>query len=119
MTHNASTGKAGEDLAALWLQQNDFEILFRNWRHRHWEIDIIANKKNVLHFIEVKTRTSLIFGHPEDNVSKKKIAYLIDAAEEFLFIYPQWQMIQFDILAITIKPGNAEQEYFFIEDIYL
>ncbi|MEO5985351.1 MAG: YraN family protein [Ferruginibacter sp.] len=119
MTHNASTGRIGEDFAAAWLEQKGYEILYRNWRHQHWEIDIIAVKKNVLHFIEVKTRASRTFGYPEDNVSKKKIAYLIDAGEEFLFKYPHWQRIQFDILAITINPGKAKSEYFFIEDIYL
>ena len=115
--HN-QTGKIGEALAEAWFIGNGYTILHLNWRHKHWEIDIIASKNKMLHFIEVKTRTSLFFGYPEDNVSNKKIAFLVDAAEEYLFLYAHENRIQFDILAITLKK-NEEAEYFLIEDIYL
>lgn len=115
--HNL-TGKAGENLAAAWFLVNNYTILYRNWRHKHWEVDIIASRNEILHFIEVKTRTSLRFGYPDDNVSRKKIAYLIDAAEEFLYIHPQWTRIQFDVLSIIIRQ-SGDVEYFLIEDVYL
>lgn len=117
MARHIDTGKKGEELALAWLITNRYSLLHKNWRHRHWEIDLIASKENTLHFIEVKTRTSSVFGYPEDNVSRKKIAYLIDAADEYLQLYPKWKRIQFDILAITIK--RSETEYFLIEDVYL
>jgi putative endonuclease len=47
----------------------------------------------------------------------KKMQYLINAAEEFLHLHPQWQQLQFDVLAISIKRSGAE--YFLIEDVYL
>lgn len=111
------TGKKGEELARAWLVENNFLILHKNWRHKNWEIDIVSVKKDVLHFIEVKTRTSNVYGYPEDTVSKKKIAYMIDAADEYLQLYPRWKRIQFDVMAITIIKGEAE--FFFIEDVYL
>lgn len=111
------TGKKGEELARAWLVENNFLILHKNWRHKNWEIDIVSVKKDVLHFIEVKTRTSNVYGYPEDTVSKKKIAYMIDAADEYLQLYPRWKRIQFDVMAITIIKG--EVEFFFIEDVYL
>lgn len=118
MAKHLDTGRKGEELAAVYLAAKGYNILFKNWRHKHWEVDIIASHNNSLHIIEVKTRTSTLFGHPEENISKKKIKYLIDASEEFIFQYPQWKNLQFDVLAITILPGQ-EVEYFFIEDVYL
>jgi len=118
MADHNTTGAAGETMALKYLTENGFIILHKNWRHSHWEVDIIACKEPVLHFIEVKTRRTKKFGHPEEAVSKKKIRNLINASEEFLYQYPQWQRIQFDILAITILK-NEPVEYFFIEDVFL
>ena len=116
-THN-QTGNTGEAMAVEYLLGKGYKILHKNWRHSHWEVDIIAEKDTVLHFIEVKTRRTRQFGFPEDDVDKKKIKNLINAAEEYLYQQPQWKRIQFDILSITIlKEGPVE--YFFIEDVYL
>ncbi len=114
--HN-DTGKFGENLAAIYFTQKGYEILHSNWRHGHWEVDIIATKNNMLHFIEVKTLSSDKYGYPEEKIDRKKIRYLINASEQFLFLYPQWQRIQFDVLAITILKNKAP-EYFLIEDVY-
>lgn len=92
-------------------------MLHRNWRYRHWEIDIIAEKNSLLHFIEVKTRTSLLYGYPEQNITPRKMKYLMNAAAEFLYIYPQWKRIQFDALSVVLEGKKAT--FFFIEDIYL
>ena len=115
--HN-QTGSAGEALAATYFAEKGYVLLHQNWRHSHWEVDIIASKDSVLHFIEVKTRRTKTFGHPEDGADKKKIRNLINAAEEFLYQYPEWKRIQFDILSITIIK-NETVEYFLIEDVYL
>jgi putative endonuclease len=115
--HN-HTGHSGESLALEYFLQKGYEVLEQNWRFKHWEVDIIASYKGILHFIEVKTRTSSLFGHPEENVDTKKIKSLINAAEEYLFQFPQWQRIQFDVLSININAGN-DIEYFLIEDVYL
>jgi putative endonuclease len=115
--HN-QTGRMGEAMAVEYLSKEGYAVLHQNWRHARLEVDVIANKDNVLHFIEVKTRRTEEFGLPEDAVDKKKIKNLIDAAEEFLYQYPNWKRIQFDILAITILKDKPA-EYFFIEDVYL
>ena len=118
MAEHNLTGSTGEDLAAAYLTENGYNILHRNWRHARWEVDIIAEKDTILHFVEVKTRRTGKFGHPEENVNKKKIQNLINAAEEYLYQQPQWKRIQFDILSITILK-HEPVEYFLIEDIYL
>lgn len=125
-SHN-ELGKEGEEMAVKWLKENGFNILHQNWRHSHYEIDIIASKihpgnktsqKEFLHFIEVKARNYTQFGHPEDSVGKKKFKSLKKAADEFLFQNPGHKWIQYDILSITLYK-DKEPEYFFIEDVFI
>jgi putative endonuclease len=116
-SHN-TLGQEGEELAAKWLQENGYEVLHRNWQHSHYEIDIIAVKNNMLHFVEVKARKNSRFGHPEDSVTKKKFKNLKRAADEFLFQNPGHQWIQYDILAITLF-SYKDAEYFLLEDVFL
>ena len=118
MAHHNLTGTLGEEMAVKYLQDKSYTILHRNWRHKNWETDIIASKNSTLHFIEVKTRRTSTFGYPEDDVSKKKMKYLMSAAEEFLLLYPGWKLIQFDILSIIMEK-NKTPEFFLIEDVSL
>jgi putative endonuclease len=125
-SHN-ETGQQGEELAAKWLKEKGYELLHRNWRHSHYEIDIVATKarpddplgqRKFLHFIEVKTLNGSFFGNPEDSVTKKKFKHLQRAADEYLFLNPGHKWIQYDILSITLH-RNKEAEYFLIEDVFL
>ena len=118
MAEHNLTGNTGEALGAVYLSEKGYDILHQNWRHSRWEVDIIAQKDGILHFVEVKTRRTRKFGHPEENVDRKKIQNLMNAAEEYLYQQPQWKRIQFNVLAITILKGEPV-EYFFIEDVYL
>jgi len=118
MALHHDTGKTGEAMAAEYLAANGYTILHQNWRHGHWEVDVIASKDSVLHFIEVKTRRTEKFGFPEESVNKKKIKNLMGAAEEYLYLHPEWKRIQFDILSIKMLK-NEPVEYFFIEDVFL
>ena len=112
------TGKTGEELAEAWLIQKGFEIMERNWRFSHYEIDIIAMKKGIPHFVEVKTRSSYRFGPPENKVKNKKIKDLLKAAAEYMYRHRQFKNFHIDILSINIQK-NGEAEYFFIEDVSL
>ena len=69
-SRNLALGSFGESrIADFRLQQGD-EILDRNWRVREGEIDLISlDKAGTFHFIEVKTRSSLAFGHPFEPLS--------------------------------------------------
>src|SRR4051812_39242132 len=99
--HNV-LGKYGEELAVEYLAAAQFKILFRNWRHSYYEIDIISSRDEILHFIEIKTRSSFQFGYPENGVTDKKLEKLMIAAEEFLFQHPEWERVQYDILSISL-----------------
>lgn len=117
MAQHNETGKIGEDQAVKWFVEKGYTILHRNWCYRKYEIDIIANRNNTLHFIEVKTRTSHSFGYPEEAVSRKKMENMMKCAEQYQLLAPQWKRIQYDILSISIhRDGHAD--YFLIEDIY-
>ncbi len=118
MANHNDTGKKGESLAVEYFLQKGYEILHRNWRFKKLEVDIIASANGMLHFIEVKTRSTDRFGYPEEQVDRKKIRFLIDASAEYLFQHPQWQRIQFDVLSVIIN-NNGKIDYFLIEDVYL
>lgn len=118
MAKHLSVGKIGEALATAYLIKCGFRVIHQNWRYGHWEIDIIAEKENILHFIEVKTRRNTNYGYPEQSVNSKKLNVLAAAATEYQYQYPQWTDIQFDILSILLNQDGTE-EYFFIEDISL
>ena len=115
MAHHNTTGMQGENMALQYLSEKGYVILHQNWRHSHWEVDVIASFNQTLHFIEVKTRRTKKFGYPEEDVTKRKLTNLINAAEEFLYLYPGWKRIQFDILSINLV-RNEPAEFFFIED---
>lgn len=117
METNKEKGANGEAMASQYLINNGFQILERNWRHHHLEVDIIASRNELLHIVEVKTRHSHKFGLPEESISKHKMGFLKNAAEAYQFQNPTWKKIQFDVIAISIHP-NSPHEIFMIEDVY-
>ena len=67
------TGAFGEEVTARYLIARGDEILDRNWRIREGEIDVVSlGSDGVFHFIEVKTRSSLAFGHPFEAINREK-----------------------------------------------
>lgn len=75
MAEHNELGKLGEELAVDFLQKNGYDILETNWVFQKAEIDIIAQKDNTLVAVEVKTRSSIDFGLPQDFVKPKKFNY--------------------------------------------
>lgn len=97
--HN-ELGKFGEDEAVLFLEKNGYTIRERNWRFYKAEVDIIAQKNDVLAIIEVKTRSSLYFGNPEDFVNQKKIQLLVKAINNYVNHRGLDLEVRFDIIAV-------------------
>lgn len=104
MAEHNELGKKGEELAVEYLQQNGYKILDRNWTFQKAEIDIIAQKENILAVVEVKTRSSLDFGSPEEFVKQKKINLLIKAVNAYINYrekdFEEDLNVRFDIVAI-------------------
>lgn len=110
-------GRIGETLAKSWLEEAGFTVLQQNWRTGRFEIDLIAYKDMILHFIEVKTRKDHSYGYPEQAVTKKKLQHIMQAAAVYQKKNPQWKRVQYDILAITLAK-EAPASYYFLEDVY-
>lgn len=110
MAEHNELGKKGEELAVEFLIQNDYKILERNWTFQKAEIDIIAQKENIVTVIEVKTRSSVDFGLPQDFVKPKKIQLLIKAVNAYINDrekdFDNALEIRFDIIAIQ-KNGES------------
>ncbi len=100
MAEHNELGKLGEELAVEYLQKNGFEILQSNYVFQKAEIDIIAKKGNVLAIVEVKTRSSLDFGLPQDFVKPKKIQLLVKAVNEYVISNDLDVEVRFDIIAV-------------------
>lgn len=96
------TGQKGETLAANYLLKQGYRILNRNYRNKRTEIDIIAQKDGVLVFIEVKTRTTDVFGYPEEAVNRRKEKILLNAAEVYIHKHKWLHDIRFDIISVTL-----------------
>ena len=77
MAQHNTLGKTGEDMACRFLQDKGYEILERNWTWRKLELDIIARKDDCLIIAEIRTRSTNMYGEPEDTVSEKKIRRII------------------------------------------
>jgi putative endonuclease len=116
MAKHLQIGKQGEDLAVDFFCSKGYRIIERNWRYRHWEIDLVFSKNQILHFVEVKTKSSDKYGFPEEAVTRSKFRYLLSAAEEYLFQHSHWKRIQFDVLSIVLQPSPT---YFLLEDVYM
>ena len=99
MKHNQRIGKWGEETAAEYLTQHNYEIIARNVRTPYGEIDIIARQGDVTIFVEVKTRTSNKMGLPEESITPRKRQHMLTAADHYAAEneIDHWQI---DVIAI-------------------
>ena len=100
MAEHNDLGKEGEKLALEFLEKNGYSILEKNWTFQKAEIDIIAQKEEILAIVEVKTRSTIDFGLPQDFVKPKKIQLLVKAVNEYVTKNDLDLNIRFDIIAI-------------------
>ena len=84
MAEHNDLGKFGEEMAVEYLRKDGYTVLETNWTFQKAEIDIIAQKGTILAVVEVKTRSSLEFGLPQDFVKQKKIQLLGKAVDAFV-----------------------------------
>ncbi|MBP6424538.1 MAG: YraN family protein [Flavobacterium sp.] len=103
MAEHNDLGKLGEELAAEYLQKNGYVILETNWVFQKAEIDILAQKDNILAVVEVKTRSSIDFGLPQDFVKPNKIQLLVKAVNGYVNENDLDLEVRFDIIAISKK----------------
>lgn len=114
--HN-ELGKTGEELAQQYLRKKRYTILQTNYKVRNIELDIIAQTKKTIVFVEVKTRSSEAFGMPEEAVDARKQQRIVRAANTYMQQYPDDYEARFDIIAVVMK-DNAELEIRHTEDAF-
>lgn len=102
---NISVGKYGEELACKYLVKNGYKIIERNKRFSKFsEIDIIALDKNILVFVEVKTRNSDICGHPFEAITKTKYQHIKSGVFTYLQENPKYKKFRIDAVSVVLKP---------------
>lgn len=103
-SHNLAVGRIGETFAVKYLQQKGFKILRRNFRSQKTEIDIIAEKADKIHFVEVKTRQNILKGKPYEAVTKRKIKHLLTTATYFLLQSgKKTHRLSLDVISIVLN----------------
>ena len=100
MAEHNELGKLGEEMAVEFLKKEGYTILQTNYTFQKAEIDILAQKAGVLAVVEVKTRSSLDFGLPQDFVKPKKIQLLVKAVDAYVTQNDLDLEVRFDIIAI-------------------
>ncbi|QXD14916.1 YraN family protein [Rhodocaloribacter litoris] len=113
-------GDRGEALAAAYLEKQGYRILERNYRFERAEVDLVCfepaaryEEGGDLVFVEVKTRTGLGYGRPEEAVSEAKRRSLIKAAEAYLHEHRMDGMpCRFDVVSVLLGEGEPQIEHF-------
>ena len=107
MYERHETGKIGEDIAVIYLQQNGYQIIERNFECKQGEIDIISKDKKEIVFIEVKTRASALYGLPKDAVDKSKKKHIYRSAEYYIYAkHLENKPIRIDVIEVYKKQGK-------------
>jgi len=112
MSKQKEIGDKGEEIAFQYLQQLGYTILETNWRFHHYEIDLIAKDGDELVIVEVKSRTGIHFEHPSEAINRKKMRFLIEAAEAYIFKSNSKCDTRFDVITIIFMKEEYELEHF-------
>ena len=99
-------------MAVAFLKQKGYEIVEQNWKFQKAEIDIIAKKDAILVVVEVKTRSKLDFGLPQEFVKSRKIQLLLKAVNEYVILEDIECDVRFDIIAIHKEEGCFNIEHY-------
>jgi putative endonuclease len=102
-----TVGREYEELAARFFLDKGFQLLHRNYRAGHKEIDLIVRKGDTVAFVEVKSARSKSLGHPSERITKKKRENLIKAAQQYL-IENKIDDSDFRFDAVTFVDGKIE-----------
>jgi putative endonuclease len=110
-------GAAGEKLARDFLKKKGYKIRDTNYRCREGEIDIVAQKKDCLVFVEVRTKASASFGSPEESVTLAKKDKLISSALRYMSerrdLPESWRI---DFIAVELDQNGKARRIELIEN---
>jgi putative endonuclease len=102
-----SLGRYGEELAVRYLREQGMEVLERNWRCAHGEVDVVARDGDCLVICEVKTRRPSGFGDPVEAVTFAKAMRLRRLAGAYVSAHPAgFTRLRIDVVGILCRPGS-------------
>ncbi|MFV0470937.1 MAG: YraN family protein [Paludibacteraceae bacterium] len=117
MAEHNKLGNEGEAQAVAYLRNQGYKILHTNWKCRQWELDIVAQNGEMLVVVEVKTRSTDIFEHPQEAITPKKIKNIVNATQEYI-LQSDWQgETRFDVVSVIPRGQSFAIEH--IEDAFL
>ncbi|HCM34899.1 YraN family protein [Chryseobacterium sp.] len=100
MADHNDFGKIAEDMAADYLQKSGYKVIARNFRFQKAEIDIIAEKNDLIIIVEVKARSTDVFMLPQEAVTKTKIKSIVSAANHYMEEFDKDNEVRFDIISV-------------------
>ncbi|MFD1719386.1 YraN family protein [Georgenia deserti] len=110
-----AVGKYGERVVARDLAARGWEVLDRNWRCPHGELDVVAREPatDTVVFVEVKTRRSTAYGHPAEAITRTKLGRLRRLAFAWLAAHDRRAAaVRIDVAAVLVpRSGAARVEY--------
>jgi putative endonuclease len=113
LTPRRRLGDAGEEAAAELLRKSGYRIVARNHRCKRGEVDLIAERGELLVFVEVRTRATAAFGAPEETVGFGKRRRVVAAARDYL---ARWsgpeRGVRFDVVAVVDDPAGPRLTHF-------
>ncbi len=111
MADHNELGQQGEALAEQHLFKKGYRILHRNWRWQRAELDIVAQKGDLLVVVEVKTRNSSYFGGIESAVSRSKQRQVVKATHGYLLEHGLDLEVRFDIIFVVLNAHTSELQH--------
>ena len=115
--HNTKTGQLGESLARKYLERKGYRILEQNYRTRYAEIDLVARKKDVLVFVEVRTKVGERFGTPEETLNWKKLQKVKRNAVAYASRVKWKKLYRGDAVCIVLAEDHTLQRIAHYENI--
>lgn len=101
-------GRLGEELAALMLEEKGYEILEKNYRCRYGEVDIIAIRRDILTFVEVKTRSGDAYGTAAEAVTWSKQQKIRQTALQYLNEYRKpFAGVEFQVVEVLLRQHDG------------
>jgi putative endonuclease len=111
-------GIKGEEIACEYLKKKGYKIIDRNFRKGYGEIDIIAIFNQILVFIEVKTRTTDLYGGAKEAIAYYKLKSLIKTAQFYKLLNPKLpDALRIDAVFVTLSSNNQLENIEHIENI--
>lgn len=104
-------GRAGEDAALDWLQENGMALLERNWRSGHYELDLVMEDSSSIRIVEVKSLRECDGFDPAANVTPEKCRRLVRAARRFMAEHPCGKEVVFDVVTVLFDGGSPQITY--------